>query len=282
MQDIALAPGEVRIGTSGWSYDDWRGVLYPPGTPASRRLEVYAESFDTVELNASFYHWPHADTFRAWRDRVPAGFLMTVKAPRGLTHARRLDAPEEWSARLDEGLSALGDRCGLLLLQLPPDLARDDERLVRTLRAMPAGARVAVELRHPSWLHDDVFSLLERHRTCYCIMSGAHLPCELRVTAETVYVRFHGPEPQQLYVGSYSDDALGRWAQRIVGWRSAGHSVVCYFNNDGAGNAVRNARRLLALVSAAAGIVDRRGDVLVRPDGVEHDTRGIVGPRDRM
>ncbi|WOP18647.1 DUF72 domain-containing protein [Raineyella sp. LH-20] len=249
MEDIALAPGEVRIGTSGWSYDDWRGVLYPPGTPSARRLEAYAAVFDTVELNASFYHWPRAEMFHAWRDRLPPGFLMTVKAPRGLTHARRLAAPEQWTARLAEGLSALGDRGGLLLLQLPPDLVRDDDRLDRTLQAMPAGVRVAVELRHPSWVHEDVFAVLEEHRASYCVMSGAQLPCVLRATAETVYVRFHGPDPDRLYVGSYGDDALAGWAQRMAEWRADGHSVVCYFNNDGAGNAVRDARRLRAQVS---------------------------------
>jgi uncharacterized protein YecE (DUF72 family) len=238
-----LAAGEVRIGTSGWSYDDWRGVLYPPGT-GPRRLEVYAESFDTVELNASFYHWPRGIAFRSWAQRLPEGFLMTVKAPRGLTHARKLRTPEAWTDRIAAAPAGLGSHCGPLLLQLPPGLERDDARLAAALVAMPEGCRVAVELRHPSWVHDDVFALLERHDASYCVMSGAELPCELRATSDLVYVRFHGPDPQRLYAGSYPDEDLAWWANRIGEWRRAGHSVMCYFNNDGQGNAVRNALKL--------------------------------------
>lgn len=238
-----IGAGEVRVGTSGWSYDHWRDVLYPKGT-GNRRLQVYAEAFDTVELNASFYHWPRPEAFRRWRQQLAADFVMAVKAPRGLTHARKLASPESWAARLAEGLSALGPIAGPLLLQLPPDLERDDDRLAHALAAMPANARVVVELRHPSWVDDDVFRLLERHDAAYCVMSGAGLPCELRATSDLVYVRMHGPDPSRLYVGSYSDADLDWWASRIDEWRATGHAVLCYFNNDGAGNAVRDARRL--------------------------------------
>lgn len=244
MRAAAMPAGVVRIGTSGWSYDHWRGHLYPPGTSSSQRLEVYAAAFDTVELNTSFYHWPRATSFRAWRDRLPPGFLMTVEAPRGLTHGgSRLD-PARWTDRLAEGLAALGAHAGPLLLQLPPDAERDDERLAALVDAMPSGCRVAVELRHASWVHDDVFALLESRGASYCVMSGAHLPCELRATADLVYVRFHGPDPERLYVGGYSDDDLDWWAARIGEWRADGHAVACYFNNDGDGHAVHDARRL--------------------------------------
>jgi uncharacterized protein YecE (DUF72 family) len=243
-----MSAGAVRIGTSGWSYDHWRGVLYPPGTASARRLEAYAAQFDTVELNASFYHWPRAGTFAGWRDRVPAGFLFTVKAPRGLTHARRLRDPGEWMPRLAEGMAALGDRAGFLLFQLPATLERDDERLDALLRCVPAGIRAAVELRHPSWNDDAVFALLERHRTAYCVTSGAGMPCVPRATTQDVYLRFHGPDAQHLYVGSYPDAELHWWAARIAGWRKAGLGVVAYFNNDIGGAAVRDAQRLRALV----------------------------------
>lgn len=239
---------DVRIGTSGWSYDHWRGVLYPPGTPAGRRLEVYADAFDTVELNSSFYHWPRATTFAGWVERVPADFLFTVKAPRGLTHARRLRDPDVWMPRLEEGMGALGDRAGFLLFQLAAQVERDDERLDALLRVVPRSVRAAVELRHPSWNDDDVFALLERRGATYCVMSGAGMPCVPRATTQAVYLRFHGPDPAQLYVGSYSDAALQGWAERIAEWRTTGQSVVAYFNNDGGGAAVRDARRLRDLV----------------------------------
>lgn len=236
----------MRIGTSGWSYDHWRGHLYPPGTGSSRRLEVYAEAFDTVELNTSFYHWPRGSSFAAWRDRLPDGFVMTVKAPRGLTHARPALDPARWTQRLADGLADLGAHAGPLLLQLPPDRERDDEHLAALLRAVPDGCRSVVELRHPTWVHDDVFAVLEAHDATYCVMSGAGLPCVLRATAQLVYVRFHGPDPERLYVGGYADTDLDDWAGRIDQWRADGHSVACYFNNDGDGHAVHDARRLAA------------------------------------
>lgn len=239
-----LGPGEVRIGTSGWSYEHWRGVLYAPGVASRRWLDVYAAEFDTVELNTSFYHWPRVTTFRAWAERLPSGFLLTVKGPRGLTHAGGALDPARWTDRLADGLGGLGERAGPLLLQLPPDRVRDDAQLARLLAAVPEDRRVAVELRHPSWVHDDVFAVLEAHGATYCVMSGAHLPCELRATAEQVYVRFHGPDRERLYVGGYSDADLDWWADRIREWQAQGHSVLCYFNNDIGGHAVYDARRL--------------------------------------
>jgi uncharacterized protein YecE (DUF72 family) len=239
-----LAPGEVRIGTSGWSYDHWREVLYPPGTTSRGRLDLYTEAFDTVELNTSFYHWPRVDSFRSWAARLPPGFLMTVKGPRGLTHSKGALDPARWTSRLVDGLSGLGDHAGPLLLQFPRDFARDDAHLALLLEALPPDRRAAVELRHPSWVDDEVFALLAAHDASYCVMSGAHMPCELRATSDQVYVRFHGPDPEQLYVGGYSDADIDWWAERISEWRGMGHSVLCYFNNDGGGHAVHDARRL--------------------------------------
>ncbi|GIG23661.1 hypothetical protein Cch01nite_43850 [Cellulomonas chitinilytica] len=234
----------IRIGTSGWSYDHWEGVLYPPGLPARDRLDRYVQEFDTVELNASFYRWPRDSTFAGWRRRLPPGFAMAVKAPRGLTHAKRLYGPEAWSERIARSWHELGDRREVLLVQLRPDQERDDARLDWFLGSLPGWVRVAVELRHPSWQDDAVFSLLERHGAAYCVMSGAGLPCVLRATASFVYVRLHGPDHEHLYGGSYSDDDLAWWAARMREWADSGRDVLAYFNNDGAGNAVRNARTL--------------------------------------
>ena len=240
----------VRIGTSGWSYDHWDGVLYPPGTPARDRLARYVAEFDTVELNASFYRWPRDAAFASWRRRLPDGFGLSVKAPRGLTHARRLYGPEVWSERIASAWHELGPRREVLLVQLPPGLGRDDARLDWFLGSLPPWIRVAVELRHPSWHDDAVFALLERHGAAYVVMSGAGLPCVLRATAPFVYVRLHGPDHGHLYAGSYSDDDLRWWADRVREWEAGGREVLAYFNNDGGGNAVRNARTLRALLAA--------------------------------
>ncbi|MDQ1513463.1 MAG: hypothetical protein QOC59_1305, partial [Microbacteriaceae bacterium] len=189
----------AHIGTSGWSYDHWSGVLYSPGLPPARRLEVYTREFSTVELNASFYRWPRPAIFASWRNRLPPGFQMSVKAPRGLTHAKRLYGPEEWIGRIAAGWHELGPVRAMLLVQLHPKHERDDARLDYFLARIPDWIPVAVEFRHPSWHDEVVFRLLERHGAAYCVMSGANLPCILRATARQVYLRFHGPDTGSLY-----------------------------------------------------------------------------------
>jgi uncharacterized protein YecE (DUF72 family) len=239
----------VRIGTSGWSYDHWEDVLYPRGLPARDRLARYVDAFDTVELNASFYRWPRTATFASWRRRLPPGFELTVKAPRGMTHGRKLYAPEQWIDRVVAGLHEVAGRRGPLLVQLPPGLARDDERLDYFLARVPGWVRPVIEFRHPSWDDDAVYDLLERRGAAYCVMSGARLPCVLRATADTVYVRFHGPDREHLYAGSYPAEDLAWWAERIREWERQGRHVYAYFNNDGGGNAVRDAWALRAALT---------------------------------
>ena len=238
----------THIGTSGWSYDHWENVLYRPGLPTRDRLAAYVERFDTVELNASFYRWPRDTVFASWQRRLPPGFQLSVKAPRGLTHAKKLYAPEVWIERIARCWHELADKRAVFVVQLPPGMPRDDARLDYFLTAMPDWISVAVEFRHPSWHVDEVFRLLERHGAAYCVMSGAGLPCILRATAPFVYVRLHGPDADSLYGGSYSDADLRWWAARVREWEAVGLDVFAYFNNDGGGNAVRNAESLRALV----------------------------------
>lgn len=239
----------IRIGTSGWSYNHWTDVLYPAGTPVAKRLALYVEEFDTVELNASFYRWPKDAAFAGWRERLPDGFTMSVKAQRGLTHYRRLREPEPWVERFERCWALLGDRSEALLVQVHPELERDDARLDHFLALMPDAITVAMELRHPSWDHPDVYALLERHGAAYVVMSGAGLRCVPRATSELVYVRMHGPDQNSLYAGSYPEDELRRWAERILHWNSERRRVLVYFNNDLGGHAVRNAQTLKRMVA---------------------------------
>jgi uncharacterized protein YecE (DUF72 family) len=238
----------VRIGTSGWSYQHWTNVLYQPGLASAKRLARYVEVFNTVELNASFYRWPKDSTFAAWRDQLPAGFTMSVKAHRGLTHYRRLASPEPWIERFVRCWQLLGDRHGVLLVQLHPEQQRDDARLDSFLRQVPASIRVAVELRHPSWNDPAVYQLLEHRRAAYVVMNGAGLACVPRATTDLVYVRLHGPDQHAIYAGCYPADELRRWASRIAQWDRAGRDVWVYFNNDLGGHAVRNALTLQELL----------------------------------
>jgi uncharacterized protein YecE (DUF72 family) len=242
----------ILVGTSGWSYAHWTDVLYPPGLPAARRLDYYVQRFDTVELNASYYRWPSDPAFAHWQRRLPAGFTLSVKAPGALTHRRRLLQPESWLARIGQGLDRLGPRRGVLLVQLPPGAEYDHARLEYFLSTVPAWVRVAVEFRHPSWHQESVFRLLERYGAAYCVMSGARLPCILRTTAPFAYVRMHGPDHHHLYAGSYSDDDMRWWADRIREWQASNRDVYVYFNNDGGGHAVRNALTLKAILGPGA------------------------------
>ena len=239
----------MRIGTSGWSYDHWTGVLYRPGLPAARRLARYVEVFDTVELNASFYRWPRETAFTGWSRLLPAGFTMSVKAHRGLSHFRRLSAPEPWVERIENCQRSLGDRREAVLVQLRADMARDDARLDHFLSLLPRWIRIAVELRHPSWHDAAVYELLTRHGAACVVTSGLGLPCIAVATTDFVYVRMHGPDTAAAYAGSYSGEELRRWAEVIRAWISESRRVLVYFNNDGNGNAVRNALTLRELVA---------------------------------
>jgi uncharacterized protein YecE (DUF72 family) len=238
----------VHVGTSGWSYEHWQGVLYPEGAPRRERLSYYAARFRTVEVNSTYYRWPKEASFASWRRRTPEGFLLTAKAPGLLTHVSRLFKPERWVERVGRGLARLREKRGVLLVQLPPTLAYDYARLAYFLEVLPGGLRAAFEFRHPSWHREEVFGLLERFGAAYCVMSGAHLPCVLRATAPFVYARLHGPDRAHLYAGSYAEGDLRWWAARAGEWERDGREVFVYFNNDGGGHAVRNASDLLRLL----------------------------------
>lgn len=234
----------IHIGTSGWSYDHWEGVLFPPGIKPWSRLDYYVQKFATVELNSSFYNWPAVTAFKSWQRRLPAGFLLSVKAPRFLTHNKRLYAPEKWMHRITSCWHELSDKRAVLLVQLSPNFSFDYERLRYFLQQIPVWMRTTIEFRHESWHQEVVFQLLEQYGVAYCIMSGAHLPCILRATTSFVYVRLHGPDHHHLYGGSYAANDLRWWASRIREWENQSKDVYVYFNNDGEGNAVYNATTL--------------------------------------
>ncbi|SEH00120.1 Uncharacterized conserved protein YecE, DUF72 family [Nonomuraea solani] len=229
-------------GTSGWQYKDWRDVLYPAGVPQRLWLETYAAEFGTVESNNAFYRLPSRDTFAAWRERTPDGFVMAVKASRYLTHIKRLSEPEEPVRRLMDAAAGLGDKLGPILLQLPPTLQADAAALGRCLDCFPGDVRVAVEPRHDSWWTGDIERLLRDRGAALCWADRRSRPVTpLWRTADWGYVRLHEGRAGM----EYGDTALRTWAGRVheAGWRDA----YVYFNNDPGGAAVRNARRFARL-----------------------------------
>jgi uncharacterized protein YecE (DUF72 family) len=243
-------PVAIHIGTSGWSYDHWAGIVYPRGASGLRRLDAYVGRFATVEVNNTFYRWPKDEVFATWRERTPDDFVFSIKASRGLTQFRKLNDPVPWLERMDAGLRNLGDKMGVLVFQLPPHFPYNPDRLAHFLEVAPSWPRLSIEFRHPSWHREETFAMLEAHEVAYCVMSGANLPCILRATAPFVYVRLHGPDPGRLYGGSYSDADLRWWADRIREWADQGRDIYAYFNNDGHGHAVHNAEGLRALISS--------------------------------
>jgi len=174
--------------------------------------------------------------------------VFVLKASRILTHVKKLEDPEGSIALMEKGMARLGEKFGALLVQLPPFLHRHIELLDSFLGKVPPHRRVVVEFRHESWHVDDVFAALEEHNVGYCITHGAHLPCIPRITAPFVYVRFHGPDTDNLYAGSYTADDLALWADRMKGWANDGCDIYAYFNNDAYGNAVHNALTLAGML----------------------------------
>ena len=233
----------VRIGCSGWMYDDWRGRLYPEGLGKKRWLERYAEVFGTVEVNSTFYRLASRDAVAGWVAGTPGDFLFSVKASRYLTHYRRLTDLDRGVRRFYERIEPLVEsgKLGPVLWQLPENFHRDDDRLGTALAGLPAG-RHCFEFRHPSWFDPGVYELLRRHGVALVIGDHPQRPFQAHeLTADWTFIRFHyGSRGRN---GNYSETELEEWRRRIEGWRSRAE-VFAYFNNDWSGYAVENARRL--------------------------------------
>jgi uncharacterized protein YecE (DUF72 family) len=239
----------VRIGCSGWNYDDWRGRVDPPGCPPRRWLAHYATLFDTVEVNSTFYRLARPAAVARWLEDTPPDFLFTVKASRYLTHVRRLQDTGRGIERLYAGIAPLAEspRMGPMLWQLPANFRRDDDRLGALLDALPPG-RHCFEFRDPSWFVPDVFGLLHAAGAALVIGDDPRRPLPPSpLTADWTLIRFHrGTRGRR---GNYSERELREWAARIADLRSEAE-VLAYFNNDWEGFAVANGQRLKRLLKA--------------------------------
>jgi uncharacterized protein YecE (DUF72 family) len=237
----------ARIGCSGWNYTDWRGPFYPRGEPQRRWLELYAQHFDTVEVNATFYRLPTTDTVHRWAESTPSGFSFAVKASRYLTHIRRLVDPADGMRRFAERLEPLAaaGRLGPVLWQLPESFRRDDDRLGGWLAALAGWpVRHAIEFRHPSWFAAPVRRAL--HDQDVALVVGDHPERRLPrppPTADWSYARLH--YGARGGAGAYAESELGTWARRVGQWRRRG-DVYVYLNNDWSAFAPRNAASLAA------------------------------------
>jgi uncharacterized protein YecE (DUF72 family) len=237
-------PAQVRVGCSGWVYGDWRGVVYPKDLPQRQWFCHYATLFDTVELNNTFYRLPPLTTVDQWAGQAPPGFEYALKLGAFGSHRMKLRDAASWLPNHMERVRRLGKVAGPTLVQLPPRWRRNPERLDEFLTVAGTETRWAVEVREPSWLHDDVFAVLRRHGTALCVHDL--LPDHpWLLTTDWAYVRFHGPNArEQKYVGRYGGRRLWRTADRLAEWIDGGCDVYAYFNNDWHGAAVSDAQWL--------------------------------------
>jgi uncharacterized protein YecE (DUF72 family) len=249
---VAPANG-IHIGCSGWVYRHWKGDFYPAVLPQKRWFERYAEHFDTVEINASFYRVPLPSTFAGWLDKAPPGFRYAVKANRFMTHMKKL---LDCEAPLGEFIALarrLGPTLGPILYQLPPSLHKDPGRLEAFLERLPGELEHVVEFRHASWYDEDVLALLDRHGIGFVTHDLVGLVSPRWASGRTAYVRFHGTGGK--YVGRYADAEITDWAQWLVAQQAAGRSCWAYFNNDIHGHAIHDGRALRKKVTELGRIV---------------------------
>jgi len=240
--------GVIRVGTASWSDPGFIADWYPPDLPARKRLPWYAEHFNLVEVNSSFYRLPKRDAVARWTQQVPNGFVFTVKVSRYITHIKRLTGVADGMRIFAERIEPIAERgcLGPLLWQLPPNFKRDDERLAGALAELPPG-RHAFEFREKSWFVDDVYAMLDRHGVATVLPHDPRRPLPVPpATGDFAFVRFHwGARGRR---GNYSDAELRDWAARIRDF-AAEREVYAYFNNDWEGFAVHNATKLERLLA---------------------------------
>jgi len=257
------APLNLLLGCSGWSYREWSGPFYPPGTDSSRMLPLYARAFPTVEVNSTFYRVPPTSMVARWRDRAPEGFQYAAKLHQGITHERRLKGCGDLLEDFLERMRPL-DEAGLLaavLVQLPPSFTSTDlDTLAGFLDIVPPRPRFAVEFRHSSWyddgrLHPEVRELLTRRRTAVCVVDEPGLRTAPEVTSDLAYVRWHGLNPRHWYSYRYSPEELATWVEPVQTLCSEAEVVLGYFNNHPRGSAPANCRQFASLLGIDLGTI---------------------------
>jgi uncharacterized protein YecE (DUF72 family) len=230
---------KVRAGTSGYSYKEWKGNFYPADLPTNGMLAYYAKQLSTVEINNTFYRMPTAKMLLGWAEQVPDGFAFVLKAPRRISHDKRLKDAGEDIAYLVKAMAALGSKRGPLLFQTPPFFRKDLACLRDFLGVLPHEQPAAFEFRHQSWFDDEVFAVLREHNAALCLADADNeLEVPFVATAEWGYLRLRRPD--------YNDSNLSDWAKRIAGqpWKE----VFVFFKHEDAGKGPQFAMRFLELV----------------------------------
>lgn len=248
---------KVIVGTSGWEYNDWNGRFYPEDVKGKAQLPYFAKHFTSVEINSTFYHMPRASSMENWAASVPNDFCFVVKMNRFLTHTKRLTSDEQFTERLQEFLDLLQplkNKLAAVLVQLPPSMKVANSRLeylaeqvIDAEKRLKMRLPLALEFRHASWFNDETYTLMRNYNIANVINdSPGRWPVSRAVTADFAYIRFHGSK--ELYRSSYTDKELKEWTEFIKKSCANCKRVLCYFNNDYHGVAVRNAQTLQSII----------------------------------
>jgi uncharacterized protein YecE (DUF72 family) len=231
---------QTHIATSGWFNHDWKGAFYPADLPVHRWFSHYTRQFQTVELNAPFYHRPTPATVKTWERQAPEHFRYSIKVNRSITHLKKFSGTENLIRDFYQIADILGPKMGCFLFQMPPSFDFTADRLEMILSQLDAAHKNVLEFRHASWWTSAVFDALAKHKIIFCSVSAPRLPDDLVATTATVYVRFHGPK--RWFYGPYSDAELADWSARMIA--SGAREAWVYFNNIADGSAIANARLL--------------------------------------
>jgi uncharacterized protein YecE (DUF72 family) len=236
----------VFIGTSGWTYPHWAGgVFYPAGLSQDKWLQYYTKNFNAVELNVTFYRLVQKKTFQNWYEKTPKDFYFVAKGSKFITHIRKLKQAKSSLNLFIDNVIELKEKLAGILWQFPPSFKKDLKRLESFLKLLAkTKIRQVFEFRNQSWFEKQVYPLLKNYNACLCIADSNRFPCVKEVTADFLYLRFHGST--SLYSSNYTDKELKRWANFAKKFKNK--DIFAFFNNDAEGFAVRNAKRFRELL----------------------------------
>lgn len=234
------------IGCSGWYYTDWAGKFYPQKGSKSKWLEIYSETFNTVEVNNTFYRFPNEKTVTGWYDKTPDDFKFSLKANQLIMHRRRFKNTENTISRFYRLGDLLEDKLACILFQIPPNISKNIDFLKNAVEQMDNSKNNVLEFRDKSWFDGEVYDILNDHNIKFCSISSTRMPEDLIITSNMMYIRFHGKREKYRYL--YSKKELNKWAEKIK--KSEVKEVFCYFNNDYNANAPENAEMLKNILNS--------------------------------